>query len=301
MKTDRWPELRYAQWQDTCATVHMCLQIVGKTELALQPMRNHWWQVALLPSARGLWAPPMPSNSGTFDLEFDFLSHELLLRTNDGRRDSIALKPRPVAEFWEDYRAMLAPLGVRLKERDRPCEVAEAIPFADDIVHASYDPDAAGRFFRALSESARVFTEFRGRFRGKSSPVHVWWGALDLACTRFSGRGAPRHPGGYPNVGDHVMVEAYSHECISAGWWPGTDTIDASYYAYAYPEPAGCPDATIRPAEARYDLQMHEWLLPYDAVRRASDPDRMILEFLQSTYEAAATLGQWDRAALEAR
>lgn len=298
---ERWPELRYAQWKDTCATLHMWLQIVGKTELLLQPKRNHWWHVALLPSARGLWAPPMPSQDGTFDLEFDLIAHELVLRTSDGRRDAIALGPRPVAEFYEDYRAMLAPLGVRLKDRDRPVEVVESIPFADDIVHASYDRVAAAKCARILQESARVFAEFRGRFLGKSSPVHVWWGAFDLACTRFSGRTAPRHPGGYPNVGDHVMIEAYSHECISAGWWPGTDTIDAAYYAYAYPEPEGCPHARITPDEGRYDLAMHEWILPYDAVRRASDPDRMILDFLQSTYEAAATLGKWDRAALEAR
>jgi len=298
---ERWPELRYAQWKDTCATVHMWLQIVGKTQLALHPMRNHWWQVTLLPSARGLWAPPMPWKNGTFDLEFDFLAHELVLRTSEGLRDTVALRPRPVAEFFEDYRAMLAPLGVRVKDRDRPVEVVESIPFADDIVHASYDREAAQRCARILQESARVFGEFRGRFNGKSSPVQVWWGGFDLACTRYSGRTAPKHPGGYPNVADRVMVEAYSHECISAGWWPGTDTIDASYYAYAYPEPAGCPEAKVQPAEGHYHQDMREWILPYDAVRRASDPDRMILEFLQSTYEAAATLGKWDRAALEAR
>ena len=298
---DRWPELHYDDWRDTCATVHLWLQVVGKTRLALLPMQNHWWQVALVPSARGLYAPPMPAGGRTFDLEFDFLDHRLVLRTADGEVRSIPLGARPVAEFYADYRALLAPLGVRPRDGDRPNEVVESIPFAQDVKHASYDRDAATRCARIVAESARVFAQFRGRFRGKSSPVHVWWGAFDLACTRYNGRTAPPHPGGYPHIADRVMREAYSHECISAGWWPGSDGGDAAYYAYAYPEPGGCPAAPIRPAEGRYEPALREWILPYDAVRRSPDPDGMILDFLQTTYEAAANLAGWDRAALEVR
>ena len=301
MSDERWPELHYADWQDACVTLHMLLQVVGKTRVALLPMQNHWWQVTFLPSARGLWASPMPARRGMFDLEFDFTDHRLVLRTSDGGSGSIALAARPVAEFYEDYRRLLEPLGITLRERDRPVEVAESIPFAKDTKHASYDPDAASRCARILRESARVFGEFRGRFLGKCSPVHLWWGGFDLACTRFSGRRAPRHPGGIPHVADHVMVEAYSHECISAGWWPGSEGVDAAYYAYVYPEPAGCPDAAIRPAAAGYDPAQRLWILPYDTVRRAANPDHMLLEFLESTYEAAASLANWDRHALEAR
>jgi len=299
---EAWPELRLADWSDTCATLHLWTQIVGKTRLAFAPMQNHWWQVALHLTARGLIAPAMPVGGRTLEVEFDFLAHRLVARTSDGGVRELALVPRPVAEFYAEYRALLAGLGVRFDPWPVPCELVEVIPFAEDRVHAAYDAAAAGRCWRALTQAARVLQEFRSRFVGKCSPVHFWWGAFDLACTRFSGRPAPPHPGGFPHLPDRVTREAYSHACISAGWWPGNvggPVDEPAFYAYAYPEPPGCPDAPITPGEASYHPALHEWILPYDAVRGASDPDAMLLEFLQSTYEAAAGLGGWDRAALE--
>jgi hypothetical protein len=278
------------------------MQIVGKTRLAFAPMQNHWWQVAFLPTARGLIAPAMPAAGGTFDVEFDFIEHRLVVRTSEGATRELRLVPRSVAEFYAEYVAVLAGLGIEPAFWPRPNEVAEAIPFAEDRRHASYDADAAHRCWRIVLQSARVLQEFRSRFIGKCSPVHFWWGGFDLACTRFSGRPAPAHPGGFPNLPDRVTREAYSHECISAGWWPGSPggpVAEPAFYAYAYPEPAGCPDATIRPDAAGYHPDLHEWILPYEAVRRAADPDAMILAFLHSTYEAAAGLGAWDRSALE--
>jgi hypothetical protein len=301
-RAEDWPDLALDDWRDTYATLHMWTQIVGKTRLAFAPMENHWWQVALLPTARGLLAQRMPAAGRTFDVEFDFIDHRLVARTSDGDRREIALAPRSVAAFFAEYVAMLAELGVELDYRAKPSEVVEAIPFADDHVHAAYDPDAAQRCWRIVAQSARVLQEFRARFVGKCSPVHFWWGGFDLACTRFSGLPAPPHPGGFPNLADWVTREAYSHECISAGWWPGTASgpvAEPAYYAYAYPEPVGCPEAEIRPGAASYHSVLHEWVLPYDAVRRAPDPDAMLLEFLQSTYEAAANLGAWNRTALE--
>jgi hypothetical protein len=297
-----WPELSLEEWRDSYATLHLWTQIVGKTRLAYAPMQNHWWQVVLLPSARGLIAPAMPVGERTLEVEFDFIEHRLVARTSDGRSGEIPLVPQSVAAFYGAYLELLAGLDVHLRMRPKPCEVVEAIPFPEDHAHASYDPDAARRCWRILEQSARVFQEFRGRFVGKCSPVHFWWGAFDLACTRFSGRPAPRHPGGFPNLADWVTREAYSHECISAGWWPGSvggPVAEPAYYAYAYPEPVGCPEAAIRPAEARYHPDLHEWVLPYDAVRRAADPDGMLLEFLESTYGVAADLGGWDRKGLE--
>jgi Family of unknown function (DUF5996) len=297
-----WPALALNDWQDTFATLHLWTQIVGKTRLAFAPMQNHWWQVVFLPTARGLIAPAMPVGERMLEVEFDFIDHRLVARTSDGRSGEMPLAPRSVAAFYAAYLDLLAGLDVELRYRAKPTEMVEAIPFAEDHAHASYDPDAAQRCWRVVEQSARVFQEFRGRFVGKCSPVHFWWGGFDLACTRFSGRTAPPHPGGFPNLADWVTREAYSHECISAGWWPGIvggPVAEPAYYAYAYPEPAGCPEAPIRPAEAFYQSDLREWVLPYDAVRRAADPDGMLLEFLQSTYEVAANLGGWDRKALE--
>jgi len=300
--TEPWPALPLEAWQDTYATLHMWTQIVGKTRLALAPVENHWWHVVLLPTARGLVAPAMPTGARTFDVEFDFIDHRLVARTSDGARRELQLGPMPVAEFYRRYRALLDELGIVARFVARPNEVAEAIPFAEDTKHASYDPDAAQRCWRIIAQGARVLRTFRSRFVGKCSPAHFWWGAFDLSCTRFSGRPAPPHPGGFPNLPDRITREAYSHECISAGWWPGNPggpVREPAFYAYAYPEPVGCPAASIRPRAASYHPDLREWVLPYEAVRMATDPDAMLLEFLQSTYDVAADLGGWDRSALE--
>ena len=295
-----WPPLPLAEWQSTYTTLHLWTQIVGKTRLRLSPMQNHWWHCTLYLTSRGLGTSPIPYRERTFEIEFDFLDHQLTVRSSDGESRSLALTPRSVADFYREYRALLASLDVQARIHGAPNEMVDAIPFADDHVHASYDADAAQRCWRVLVNTDRVLKEFRGRFVGKCSPVHFWWGAFDLACTRFSGRPAPTHPGGVPNLPDYVTREGYSHECISAGWWPGGGAIaEPAFYAYAYPEPLGCREARIGPAAARYDMTLREWILPYDAVREAPDPDDAILEFLQSTYDAAAGLGGWDRATLE--
>lgn len=301
IETDPWPPLPLSDWEDTRATLHLWTQIVGKTRLALAPMQNHWWQIPLYLSARGLTTSPMPYGVRMLEIEFDFISHELIARTGDGTTRAFPLTAEPVADFYKHYRDLLSDLGFEVRIWPVPTEVADPIPFPEDRVHASYDADAAHRFWRVLAQVDRVLKEYRGRFLGKSSPVHFWWGSFDLSCTRFSGRPAPPHPGGIPNLPDFVTREAYSHECMSVGWWPGGGgpILEPCFYAYAYPEPPGCPEASIRPADGRYDLMLHEWLLPYDAVRRTKDPDAAILEFAQSTYEAAAQLGRWDRAALE--
>jgi uncharacterized protein DUF5996 len=295
-----WPRLPLDEWQSTYATLHLWTQIVGKTRLRLSPMQNHWWHCTLYVTSRGLGTSPIPYGDRTFEIEFDFIDHQLVVRTSDGETRTLPLVPRTVADFYAEYLALLRSLGFEVRIHSRPNEIADAIPFAEDRVHAAYDGDAAQRSWRVLSHADRVLKEFRGRFVGKCSPVHFWWGAFDIACTRFSGDRAPLHPGGFPNLPDYVTREAYSHECISAGWWPGGGPIsEPAFYAYAYPEPPGCPDAVVRPAAARYDAMMHEWILPYDAVRDAPHPDAALMEFLQSTYDAAAGLGAWDRAALE--
>jgi hypothetical protein len=291
-----------SDWADTYTTLHRWTQIVGKTRLALAPMQNHWWQVALYVTARGLGTSPMPYARGNVELEFDFLDHRLVARTSDGVTKSIALAPRSVADFYKDYRELLAALGVEAKIWPVPQEMADAVRFTTDREHASYDADAAQRCWRILAHADRALKRFRGPFLGKSSPSHFWWGGFDLACTRFSGRPGPPHPGGIPNLADFVTREAYSHECISAGWWPGNvggPVAEPAFYAYAYPEPAGCSDAPVRPAAARYLLALREWILPYEAVRAARDPEGAVLDFLQSTYQAAADRGGWDRARLE--
>ena len=299
-----WPRLPLGEWEATYATLHRWLQIVGKTRLALAPMQNHWWQSTLYLSARGLTTSPIPYGDREFEVELDFIDHLLAVRTSDGERRGIPLEPHSVADFYRRYMALLTAMDIEFDMWPAPNEVADATPFAEDEAHASYDPDAAHRCWRILAQTDRVLKEFRGRFIGKSSPSHVWWGGFDISCTRFSGRTAPRHPGGIPHLPDSVTVEGYSHECISAGWWPGLiggPVAEPAFYAYSYPVPAGCDAAPVKPEAAYYHPQMGEWILPYEAVRAAADPRGMLLDFLQSTYEAAADLAKWDRPALERR
>jgi hypothetical protein len=296
----RWPALRLEDWRETKETLHLWMQIVGKLRLALAPMTNHWWQVSFYPTARGLTTSAMPYAGGAAEARFDFLDHILRIETSAGGRRELALAPRSVADFHAEFMEALRKLGIDAQIVPRPVEMPEAIPFAEDEIHRSYDPQAVERFWRVLVHVARVFDIWRGRFVGKSSPVHFWWGAFDLACTRFNGRRAPPHPGGIPNTPDYVMREGYSHECISAGWWPGGGGYeDSAFYAYAWPAPDGLRDAAVAPAEAFYGADLGEFLLPYDPVRRAARPDEMVLAFLESTYEAAADRARWDRAALD--
>jgi Family of unknown function (DUF5996) len=294
----RWPELTLAGWERTRDTVHLWTQVVGKVRLALEPMVNHWWQVPLYVSARGFTTSLMHAGALGVEIEFDFLDHVLVVRTSDGQRRTVALEPRTVASFYDATMTALAELGVMVHVFGRPVEIMEAIPFVDDTLHADYDPAAIERYWRALLEIDRVFKQFRGRFIGKASPVHVFWGGFDIATTRFSGRTAPRHKGGVPNCADWVMYEAYSHEVSSCGFWPnGSD--EGLFYSYAYPEPDGFAGWPVVPDAASYDATLGEFVLPYRAVRTAADPDAVLLTFLQSTYEAAAILGRWDRPALE--
>ena len=298
--TGAWPALPLDEWRSTYDTLHLWSQMVGKTRLALAPMQNHWWQVTLYVTSRGLGGPPLPYGNRTLDIDFDFLDHQLVLRTSDGATRSLALAPRSVADFYAEYRGLLRALDVDVRIRPIPMEMETVVPFQEDRTHASYDPDSAQRCWRALAQADRVLRAFRGRFLGKCSPVHFWWGGFDLSCTRFSGRVAPPHPGGIPNLPDRVTREAYSHECISAGWWPGGGALsEAAFYAYSYPEPRGFAESRVRPAKAYYHPELREFILPYDAVRQAPDPDTTLTEFLQSTYAAAADLARWDRAALE--
>ena len=295
-----WPELVVDEWKDTRDTLHMWTQIVGKVRMELTPLVNHWWNVPLYVSTRGLTTSPIPYEGRSFAMTFDFVDHELVIETDDPDRRTVKLEPKSVATFYAETMAALAELGIEVSILARPVEAETAIPFADDHEHASYDPDAAERFWRLLEQTDRVFTEFRARYLGKVSPVHVFWGGLDLALTRFSGRTAPKHPGGAPNCGAWVMEEAYSHEVSSAGYFPAGGT-EGAFDAYAYPEPEGFADYPVEPEAAHYDGQMAEFLLPYEAVRTAADPDAALLAFLQTTYAAAADLAGWDRAALERR
>jgi hypothetical protein len=294
-----WPDLTLSKWEDTRDTLHLWTQVVGKVRLGLEPMRNHWWQVTLYVSARGLTTSLMPTDDGRgLEIQFDFIEHLMLLETTDGGRQTVALAPRSVADFYAATMAALADLDVRVNLYPRPTEVTESIPFADDETHRAYDPDAVQRFWRALVQVDRVMRTFRGRFLGKASPVHFFWGAPDLAVTRFSGRTAPLHPGGVPNCPDRVQQLAYSHELHSCGFWPGGGG-EGSFYAYAYPQPDGFAEWPILPEAAHYDTAAGEFILPYADVRTAADPDGMLMTFFQSSYEAAADLGHWDRAALE--
>ncbi|MGE5535464.1 MAG: DUF5996 family protein [Acidobacteriota bacterium] len=299
--SERWPELPYAAWKDTRDTLHLWTQIVGKIRLALTPWRNHSWHVTLYVTPRGLTTSPISHSGGSFSIDFDFIDHLLWLRTSDGRVRQMMLRPMPVAEFYAGLMAALGELGIVVRINRMPNEIPGAVPFDQDRVHSAYDPDYANRFWRVLLASHDVMAHFRTAFLGKVSPVHFFWGSFDLAVTRFSGRTAPRHPGGVPNLPDQVAQEAYSHEVSSAGFWPGGGgpVEYAAFYSYAYPAPEGFSAARVRPAQAMWSNELGEFLLAYDAVRTAQDPDATLMEFLQSTYEAAADLGKWNRAALE--
>ena len=298
--TNPWPPLPFEAWKDTCATLHMWTQIVGKIRLVQTPWVNHSWHIPLYLTARGLTTSPIRYDQRVFQIDFDFIDHRLLIQAGDGPMKAIALQPRSVADFYQSVFAKLAELDIDVKINTTPNEVADGIPFERDQQHRSYDAEYANRFWRALLQADRVMKEFRARFKGKCSPVHFFWGSFDLAVTRFSGRPAPEHPGGVPHLPDWVAREAYSHEVISCGFWPGNDTLPyPAFYAYAYPEPAGFDKAEMRPPAAFYHSELHEFILPYDQVREEPSPDAMLLEFLQTSYEAAADLGKWDRAALE--
>lgn len=295
-----WPALPFDAWQPTYATLHRWVQIVGKVRLVRMPWINHSWSVTLYVTARGLTTGVMPCGPRSFQIDFDFVEHQLIVTTSDGGLRSLALRPRSVADFYRELMAALRDLGVETEIDSRPNEVEDATPFAKDTGHADYDADAANRCWRVLAQAERAFTAFRARFIGKCSPVHFFWGAFDLAVTRFSGRVAPQHPGGVPHLPDWVAREAYSHEVCSAGFWPGNARYPApAFYSYAYPEPPGYRDAKVRPSGAEYNAKLGEFLLPYEAVRTAASPDDVLMEFLQSTYDAAADCGKWDRKALE--
>ena len=295
-----WPKLLPLHtWEDTCTTLHMWTQVVGKIRLELGPRVNHWWGAALYTTTRGLTTSPIAVGTRSFAIDFDFVDHVLRITTSDGTGRSFSLKPMPVAEFYRKTLGALHELYVNVEIFTRPVEVTEAIPFEADNQHASYDADAVHRFWRALLQVERVLTQFRAGFIGKGSPVHFFWGGFDLAVTRFSGRTAPRHRGGVPNCADWVMEEAYSHEVSSAGFWPGAGLGEASFYAYAYPAPPGFAAYPVQPQAAYFHQVLGEFILPYESVRTGDDPDKTLLSFLQTTYEAAAVLAHWDRRALE--
>jgi hypothetical protein len=297
----RWPELPYAVWKDTRDTLQLWTQAVGKIRLALSPWLNHSWHVALYVTARGLTTSPIPWHGGSFQIDFDFIDHVLWVRTAEGHFRQVMLKPMSVAEFYAALMIALRELGVDVRITTMPCEIADCIPFDQDTRHAAYDADYANRFWRVLLAASDVFARFRTGFLGKASPVHFFWGSFDLAVTRFSGRVAPRHPGGVPHLPNAVAQEAYSHEVSSAGFWPGGGGPIgyAAFYSYAYPAPNGFAAAKVKPSQAFFSKELGEFLLPYDAVRTARDPDAALMEFLQSTYDAAADLAKWNRAALE--
>jgi len=299
--SDPWPPLPFAAWKDTAATLHMWTQIVGKIRLELTPLVNHWWNVPLYVSARGLTTSPMSYEDRITDIEFDFIDHKLRIECSDGALTTLDLRPQSVADFYKELMAALHGFGIDVKIWTMPVEVPapfsavrEAIRFEEDQVHKSYDADYVNRFWRALVSIDDVFKQFRSRFIGKVSPVHFWWGSFDHAVTRFSGRPAPPREGA-----DRITVEAYSHEVISHGFWPGGNGAQAAFYSYSAPEPSGLNDAKVKPPSAFYSKEMQEFFLPYDAVRKAASPEAELLDFCQSTYEAGADLGRWDRPALE--
>jgi Family of unknown function (DUF5996) len=295
-----WPALPFDAWKDTCSTLQLWTQIVGKIRLGLTPWLNHSWHVPLYLTARGLTTSPIPHGGHIFEMQFDFLDHVLHIDTAEGARRSIALKPQTVADFHAAVMGTLAELQLPVTIADYPCEIADAIPFSTDRVHDAYDADYAQRFWRVLLQADRIMKRFRTGFIGKASPVHFFWGSFDLAVTRFSGRRAPLFTGKAPGVSEAVMREAYSHEVSSAGFWPGGATLDyPAFYSYAYPPSAAFRQAKIQPAQALYSDTLGEFLLPYEAVRNASDPDAMLLAFFQTTYEAAANSANWDRSALD--
>ncbi|MGA2852357.1 MAG: DUF5996 family protein [Terracidiphilus sp.] len=296
--TDQWPALPQAAWSDTCSTLQLWMQIVGKVRLALTPPINHTWNVTLYPTVRGLTTSPMPFGARILQIDFDFIDHLLVVERSDAERRTIPLKPMTVAAFYREVMDALESLGCPVRIWPVPCEVAQPIPFAQDETHNAYDPEFAQRFWKVLLQTARVFTIFRARFVGKVSPIHLFWGALDLACTRFSGRTAPEHPS-MPGLPDRVTRDAYSHEVSSCGFWPGAPGMEPFFYSYAYPEPPGYRDYAISPPEASFNASFGEFVLPYEDMRRLPDPDAALLAFLQSTYEAAANCAHWDRTALE--
>ncbi len=297
---ERWPALKHDDWHDTQLTLQLWTQIVGKIRLRQQPLVNHWWNVTLYVTSSGLTTSIMPYGDGRdFEITFDFNKHILHIHDCDGGTRAIALEPMSVAEFYRRVMAELDALGLPVRINMKPNEVADPIPFDQDTQHASYDKEYAGRFWRVLVQADRLCKQFRGNFLGKASPVHFFWGSFDLAETRFSGRTAPPHPGGIPNLPDWVTREAYSREEHSVGFWPGMPGLDALFYAYAYPEPAGFAEAKIKPVAASWNPNLKEFVLPYEAVRTSKDPHRAVLDFFESTYEAAADLGKWDRPSLE--
>ena len=299
-KSDVWPDLPLPAWIETCDTLHMWTQIVGKIRIARTPLINHWWNATLFVTGRGLAAPTMPWGDGAFDITFDFAAHRLVIETSDCRVESFALRPMAVADFYAEIMQRLARLGIDVSIWTMPSEIAAAIPFDQDHVHARYDPYYARQFWHALTQVNRLMNEFRARFIGKASPVQFFWGSFDLAVTRFSGRAAPAPTRQLPNVASWVMDEAYSHEVSSCGFWPGNGGLGyPAFYVYAYPEPVGYGDTRLRTSEASYNKDLGEFLLPYDAVRRSDDPDALLLGFLQETYVAAADLAKWDRQSLE--
>jgi hypothetical protein len=299
-RTESWPDLPYKAWRETCETLQLWTQIVGKIRLAQTPWLNHSWHVTLYVTARGLTTSPIPYGERVFQIDFDFIDHVLRIEAGDGLQRRLPLRAQAVADFHAAVMAALADLGIHVTIDESPNEVPNPIRFSEDRVHAAYDPDYANRFWRLLLQADRVFKTFRTGFIGKCSPVHFFWGSFDLAVTRFSGRRAPLHPGGVPNLPDDVVREAYSHEVSSAGFWPGGGGIDyPAFYSYAYPAPAGFGSADVRPDAAFFSQELGEFILPYEAVRTAEAPERTLLDFLQSTYEAAADAGHWDRAALE--
>ena len=295
-----WPALPFEAWKDTCATLHLWTQIVGKIRLAKAPMMNHWWQVPLYVTCRGLTTSPIPHESGVgFQIDFDFIDHRLRIEVSDGRSDTLSLEPCAVADFYWRIMGRLKALGLEVRIWPVPVELPDPVPFDQDREHAAYDPRYAQQFWRVLVGVDRVLKQFRARFLGKASPVHFFWGSFDMAVTRFSGRAAPPHPGS-PSVADHVTREAYSHEVSSCGFWPGNGGFgQPAFYSYAYPEPVGFAAAQVGPAAAYYSPEFREFILPYDAVRQAAVPEQAVLQFLESTYAAAADLSHWDRAALE--
>jgi hypothetical protein len=298
--SDYWPALPFAEWKDTTITLHMWTQIIGKIRLTLTPWTNHSWHVTLYVTARGLTTSPIPHDSSTFEIRFDFIDHQLRILKSDGARRTIELKPQSVAKFYRTVMKTLSDLALPVTINTMPNEIADPIPFDQDEEHHSYDREYANRFWRVLVQSDRVFKEFRSRFCGKCSPVHFFWGSFDLAVTRFSGRLAPPHPGGVPHLPDEITREAYSQEVSSLGFWPGNAAMPIPvFYSYGYPEPLGFSEARLRPDAAYYVPKLREFILPYDAVRNAEKRDQVLLDFAQSAYDAASQLGKWDRAALE--
>jgi Family of unknown function (DUF5996) len=296
---ETWPSLAFDEWRETASTLQLWLQVIGKTRLALTPWLNHSWQVPFYVTACGVGTSLIPNGGEAVDLEFDFIRHKLLGRSSRGAIAELALQPMSVADFYKGTIALLQELGVTVAINPLPSEVPDPVAFEDDHRHRAYDPEAAHRYWRVLLQADRLFKHFRTGFLGKASPVHLFWGGFDLAVTRFSGRRAPLHPGGVPGLSDRVTREAYSHEVSSAGFWPGSDAFPrAAFYSYAYPQPKDFDRATV-PQGAYFDAAMGEFLLPSDAVRASDDPDLLVMDFLQATYTAAASLGNWDRDALE--